>query len=263
MSKTTAFNVISGFTTPGRRHPVQGPQREGASRRTGSAGRAWPDLPEHPALRAKPRWKTSWSAAQVRRKSPAVDTVFSLPSARREEEEIREGEGPHPPPRARFLHGRKASSLPYRAQRRLKSPAPGDQPGLPAPRRGRRRDEPQESTELMRFIRHIRDEFDLAILLIRRHESGHGRVPVHLGAGIRPAHRRGRSGRHPQQTRGSSRPTSERTSQPLKSSDLTSTTAASMRCRASACASAGPDSHAHRRERRGEKQRHPLHLPAS
>ena len=61
----------------------------------------------------------------------------------------------------------KASSLPYGAQRRLEiARALATSPDfllLDEPAAGMN---PQESTELMRFIRHIRDEFDLTILLI-------------------------------------------------------------------------------------------------
>ena len=105
---------------------------------------------------------------QVRRKSQWWMPVFSLPSARREEEEIRE--------KAKGLIHRlaldsymneKASSLPYGAQRRLEiARALATSPDfllLDEPAAGMN---PQESTELMRFIRHIRDEFDLTILLI-------------------------------------------------------------------------------------------------
>ena len=105
---------------------------------------------------------------QVRRKSQWWMPVFSLPSARREEEEIREkAKG--------LIHllaldsymNEKASSLPYGAQRRLEiARALATSPDfllLDEPAAGMN---PQESTELMRFIRHIRDEFDLTILLI-------------------------------------------------------------------------------------------------
>ena len=110
---------------------------------------------------------------QVRRKSQWWMPVFSLPSARREEEEIRE--------KAKGLIHRlaldsymdeKASSLPYGAQRRLEiARALATSPDfllLDEPAAGMN---PQESTELMRFIRHIRDEFDLTILLIE-HDMG-------------------------------------------------------------------------------------------
>ena len=105
---------------------------------------------------------------QVRRKSQWWMPILSLPNARREEEEIRE--------KAKALIHRlaldsyineKASSLPYGAQRRLEiARALATSPDfllLDEPAAGMN---PQESTELMRFIRHIRDEFDLTILLI-------------------------------------------------------------------------------------------------
>ena len=105
---------------------------------------------------------------QVRRKSQWWMPILSLPNARREEEEIRE--------KAKGLIHRlaldsyineKASSLPYGAQRRLEiARALATSPDfllLDEPAAGMN---PQESTELMRFIRHIRDEFDLTILLI-------------------------------------------------------------------------------------------------
>ena len=110
---------------------------------------------------------------QVRRKSQWWMPVFSLPSARREEEEIRE--------KAKGLIHRlaldsymdeKASSLPYGAQRRLEiARALATSPDfllLDEPAAGMN---PQESTELMRFIRHIRDEFDLTILLIEQNAN--------------------------------------------------------------------------------------------
>ena len=105
---------------------------------------------------------------QVRRKSQWWMPVFSLPSARREEEEIREkAKGLiHRLALDSYMH-EKASSLPYGAQRRLEiARALATSPDfllLDEPAAGMN---PQESTELMRFIRHIRDEFDLTILLI-------------------------------------------------------------------------------------------------
>ena len=103
---------------------------------------------------------------QVRRKSQWWTPIFGL--ARREENDIRE--------KARALIHRlaldayvneKASSLPYGAQRRLEiARALATSPDfllLDEPAAGMN---PQESTELMHFIRHIRDEFDLTILLI-------------------------------------------------------------------------------------------------
>ena len=143
--KTTAFNVISGFYNPQegdilfKGHSVKGfpPHR---ICRAGMA-RTFQNIR---LFGSETALENVMVGCQVRRKSQWWMPVFSLPSARREEEEIRE--------KAKGLIHRlaldsymneKASSLPYGAQMN-----------------------PQESTELMRFIRHIRDEFDLTILLI-------------------------------------------------------------------------------------------------
>ena len=115
--KTTAFNVISGFYNPQegdilfKGHSVKGfpPHR---ICRAGMA-RTFQNIR---LFGSETALENVMVGCQVRRKSQWWMPVFSLPSARREEEEIREN--------------------------------------------------PQESTELMRFIRHIRDEFDLTILLI-------------------------------------------------------------------------------------------------
>lgn len=92
--------------------------------------------------------------------------VFSLPSARRERGNPREGEG--------LIHRLALDS--YMDERRRACPA--GRSGLEIARalatspdfllldRPAAGMNPQESTELMRFIRHIRDEFDLTILLI-------------------------------------------------------------------------------------------------
>ena len=165
--KTTAFNVISGFYTP----------QEGDIL---FKGRSVKGFPPHRICRAgmartfqNIRLFGSESAlenvmvgCQVRRKSQWWTPIFGL--ARREESDIRE--------KARALIHRlaldayvneKASSLPYGAQRRLEiARALATSPDfllLDEPAAGMN---PQESTELMHFIRHIRDEFDLTILLI-------------------------------------------------------------------------------------------------
>ena len=165
--KTTAFNVISGFYTP----------QEGDIL---FKGRSVKGFPPHRICKAgmartfqNIRLFGSESAlenvmvgCQVRRKSQWWTPIFGL--ARREESDIRE--------KARALIHRlaldayvneKASSLPYGAQRRLEiARALATSPDfllLDEPAAGMN---PQESTELMRFIRHIRDEFDLTILLI-------------------------------------------------------------------------------------------------
>ena len=165
--KTTAFNVISGFYTP----------QEGDIL---FKGRSVKGFPPHRICKAgmartfqNIRLFGSESAlenvmvgCQVRRKSQWWTPIFGL--ARREESDIRE--------KARALIHRlaldayvneKASSLPYGAQRRLEiARALATSPDfllLDEPAAGMN---PQESTELMHFIRHIRDEFDLTILLI-------------------------------------------------------------------------------------------------
>ena len=165
--KTTAFNVISGFYTP----------QEGDIL---FKGRSVKGFPPHRICKAgmartfqNIRLFGSESAlenvmvgCQVRCKSQWWTPIFGL--ARREESDIRE--------KARALIHRlaldayvneKASSLPYGAQRRLEiARALATSPDfllLDEPAAGMN---PQESTELMHFIRHIRDEFDLTILLI-------------------------------------------------------------------------------------------------
>ena len=105
---------------------------------------------------------------QVRRKKPMVDARLQPAQ--------RTARGRGNPREAKGLIHRlaldsymdeKASSLPLRAQRRLEiARALATSPDfllLDEPAAGMN---PQESTELMRFIRHIRDEFDLTILLI-------------------------------------------------------------------------------------------------
>ena len=167
--KTTVFNLLSGVYTPTR----------GAIRFAGKSiiGKKPYQITQTGIARTFQNIRLFGSetalenvmvGCQVRRKSQWWMPVFSLPSARREEEEIRE--------KAKGLIHRlaldsymneKASSLPYGAQRRLEiARALATSPDfllLDEPAAGMN---PQESTELMRFIRHIRDEFDLTILLI-------------------------------------------------------------------------------------------------
>ena len=119
--KTTAFNVISGFYNPQegdilfKGHSVKGfpPHR---ICRAGMA-RTFQNIR---LFGSETALENVMVGCQVRRKSQWWMPVFSLPSARREEEEIRE--------KAKGLIHRlaldsymdeKASSLPYGAQRRL------------------------------------------------------------------------------------------------------------------------------------------------
>lgn len=167
--KTTAFNVISGFYTP----------QEGDIFFQGKSVKGFPPhrickegmartFQNIRLFGSETALENVMVGCQVRRHTQWWMPVLSLPAARREEEEIRE--------KARALIHRlaldsyideKASSLPYGAQRRLEiARALATQPHfllLDEPAAGMN---PQESTELMHFIRHIRDEFDLTILLI-------------------------------------------------------------------------------------------------
>lgn len=108
------------------------------------------------------------TACRVRQKSPWWGAPFMLPSCIKEEREIREksmmllesvGLGQ--------LAGEIATGLPYGAQRRLEiARALATEPKfllLDEPAAGMN---PQESRELMDFIRQIRDKFKLTILLI-------------------------------------------------------------------------------------------------
>lgn len=167
--KTTAFNVISGFYTPQkgeilfRGHRVNGfpPHR---ICRAGMA-RTFQNIRLFGNGTAL---ENVMVGCHVRRSSQWWMPILNLPGACREEAAIRE--------RAAALIHRlgldgyareKASSLPYGAQRRLEiARALATQPVfllLDEPAAGMN---PQESAELMHFIRHIRDEFDLTILLI-------------------------------------------------------------------------------------------------
>ncbi len=111
---------------PGRRHPVQGPQREGLPAAPDLQGRAWPGPSQNIRLfGSETALENVMVGCQVRRKSQWWMPVFSLPSARREEEEIRgKAKG--------LIHrlaldsymNEKASSLPYGRSGALKSPAP-------------------------------------------------------------------------------------------------------------------------------------------
>lgn len=167
--KTTAFNVISGFYTP----------QEGSITFKGQNVKGFPPHRICKAGMARTfqniRLFGSETAVEnvmvgchVRRKSQWWMPMLSLPWAMREEREIRECA-------LELIHKlaldsyaqEKASSLPYGAQRRLEiARALATQPDfllLDEPAAGMN---PQESTELMHFIKRIRDEFDLTILLI-------------------------------------------------------------------------------------------------
>ena len=109
---------------PGRRHPVQGPQREGLPAAPDLQGGHGPDLPEHPALRQRNRAGKRHGRLSGPPQKPMVDARLQ-PAQRtaRGRGNPREGEGPHPPPRARFLHGRKGVEPALRGAAALESPA--------------------------------------------------------------------------------------------------------------------------------------------
>lgn len=167
--KTTVFNVISGFYKP-----QEGTVKFNGQNITGvkphricAAGMAR-TFQNIRLFGNETALENVMIGRHVRRKSHWWGTVFSFPSAAREEKANRQ--------RAMQLLERvglrehaheQASSLPYGAQRRLEiARALATEPIfllLDEPAAGMN---PQESAELMHFIREIRDEFGLSILLI-------------------------------------------------------------------------------------------------
>ncbi len=167
--KTTAFNMITGFY-----RPTEGQVLFQGQNITG--------LPPHEVCRAgvartfqnirlfsnESVLQNVMIACQVRQKRPWWHAPLFLPGYFQEEREIRE--------KSRMLldavnlgqHAdEQATSLPYGAQRRLEiARALATEPKfllLDEPAAGMN---PQESIELMDFIRSIRQRFDLTILLI-------------------------------------------------------------------------------------------------
>jgi branched-chain amino acid transport system ATP-binding protein len=173
--KTSVFNVVTGFYKPTTGHVEFNRPGSGPVKITG--------LPPYKVCRAglartfqnirlfgnETVLENVMIGAYVREKSKWWMHVLPIfPHADREEREIRDnsaallerlGLGQH--------MGAKASSLPYGAQRRLEiARALATKPSfllLDEPAAGMN---PQESAELLGFIRKLRDEFDLSILLI-------------------------------------------------------------------------------------------------
>lgn len=167
--KTTLFNVLSGFYTP----------QEGDVRFAGKSIRGRKPFEicrmgmarTFQNIRLSPHMSVLENVmvgCHVRRRWPWWMAPLGLPMYYREEKAIQE--------KALRLVERldllaykdeKACSLPYGAQRRLEiARALATEPKmllLDEPAAGMN---PQESLELMHFIGHIRDEFDLTILLI-------------------------------------------------------------------------------------------------
>ena len=167
--KTTAFNVITGFYTP-----TEGDVFFNGKKITG--------VPPHKICGLgmartfqnirlfynETALENVMIGRHVRRSGHWWGAMLGLPGTNREEKEIRQ--------KAEELLERiglseyrdeLASSLPYGAQRRLEiARALATEPSfllLDEPAAGMN---PQESLELMNFIRQIRDEFNLTILLI-------------------------------------------------------------------------------------------------
>ena len=165
--KTTAFNMVSGFYTPQEGQLI-------------FRGRDITALPPHKVCElgiartfqnirlfgGATALENVMAACHVRRKGQWWMPLFFL--AGKEEKAIRDHAAQliHRLDLDQYLH-EKATSLPYGAQRRLEiARALATEPSfllLDEPAAGMN---PQESETLMEFIRHIRDEFDLTILLI-------------------------------------------------------------------------------------------------
>jgi len=167
--KTTAFNVLSGFYTPQEGEVVfNGQSIRGCKPneicRLGMA-RTFQNIRLSQSMTVQ---ENIMVGCHVRRRCSWWAAPLGLPAYYREEAEIVE--------KSRRLAERvgllqhldeTAGSLPYGAQRRLEiARALATEPRLlllDEPAAGMN---PQESLELMHFIGHIRDEFDLTILLI-------------------------------------------------------------------------------------------------
>lgn len=167
--KTTAFNVITGFYKPqegnifyeGQKITAQPPHRICAA----GMARTFQNIR---LFHNETALENVMIGRHVRRKCPWWQAVISWPTCVQEEADIRA----HAMSLLERLGLRdhadeKASSLPYGAQRRLEiARALATAPQfllLDEPAAGMN---PHESKELMHFIRRIRDEFGLTILLI-------------------------------------------------------------------------------------------------
>ncbi len=167
--KTTFFNCITGFYTPEegeiifQGHPIKGIPTDQITRR--GISRTYQNIRlfsnmtamENILVGEEPRLKSTW-----------IGAIFNTPATRREEAEaaaearrILRFVG------LRGLGDQLAKNLPYGAQRRLEiARALASQPKLlllDEPTAGMN---PNETAEMTGFIRHIRDELGVTILLI-------------------------------------------------------------------------------------------------
>jgi len=167
--KTTAFNMISGFYTPQEgRITFQGRDITALQPHTVCGLGIARTFQNIRLFSNSTALENVMVGCHVRRHCPWWMALLPIPAVWKEEAAIRD--------KAARLIARldlepymheKATSLPYGAQRRLEiARALATEPSfllLDEPAAGMN---PQESEELMQFIRHIRDEFALTILLI-------------------------------------------------------------------------------------------------
>lgn len=167
--KTTCFNMITGFYRPTEGQVMfEGQDLTGKSPYENCKAGIARTFQNIRLFGNETALENVMIGCHLRQKTNWLQAVLMLPAALREDREIRQrslqllevvGLGD--------IAGEKANSLPYGAQRRLEiARALATKPRfllLDEPAAGMN---PQESQELMTFIRNIRSQFDLTILLI-------------------------------------------------------------------------------------------------